>query len=234
MSMRERRVGRRWDWRIIGILTALRNSGGLRPSEVKTDESRAKQWSSSMSKKNSGIHPALKHGVYSGTALLPGEDPGEFEKLRKRLIADVAPAGPLEEDIVANMARLMWRRQNLSTYRLAGLAKQRISVIHHELIPRNNYDPLSLDSRDPEEVKAAEKAADEKARKELGRFLELAKLGEVATIDYLQNELSLIDRLDSMIDRCVKRLLMVRGLKSLSSSTSTAPSEPKRIAAARP
>jgi hypothetical protein len=29
-----------------------------------------------------------------------------------------------------------------------------------------------------------------------------------ATIDYLQNELTLIDRLDGMIDRCIKRLLL--------------------------
>jgi hypothetical protein len=27
------------------------------------------------------IHPALKHGGYSATGLLPGEDPAAFEKL---------------------------------------------------------------------------------------------------------------------------------------------------------
>jgi hypothetical protein len=181
-----------------------------------------------MSEMNSGIHPALKHGVYSGTALLPGEDPDEFEKLRKSLIADVAPAGPLEEDIVATIARLVWRKQNLSSYRLAGLAKRRTSAIHRKIVPQNPYGVTTvvLDTRDPEKVEAAEKTADAQAQKELGIFFELAKLGEITTVDYLQNELSLIDRLDGMIDRCVKRLLLVRGFKSLS------PSEPKRIAAA--
>jgi hypothetical protein len=183
-----------------------------------------------MSKKNSGIHPALKHGVYSGTALLPGEDPGDFEKLLNKLIADIAPAGPLEQDIVANMARLIWRKQNLSIYRLADLAKQRISKIRDELVPRNNhFVSLSQDTRDPEKVKAAEKAADAQAQKELGPFYELAKLDQVATIDYLQNELSLTDRLDGMIDRCIKRLLLVRGLKSISPSASTAASGTKRM-----
>jgi hypothetical protein len=187
-----------------------------------------------MSKKNSGIHPALKHGVYSGTALLPGEDRGEFEKLHSKLIAEFGPAGPFEEDIVANLARFLWRKQNLGTYRLASLAKQRIGEIHHELVPQIDHDiPFLIpDTRDPEKVKIATKAADQQAQKELGQFYELARLGDVATVDYLPNELSLIDRLDGMIDRCIKRFLMVRGLKSLSSSTSAVPSEPKRIAAA--
>jgi hypothetical protein len=182
-----------------------------------------------MSKKNSGTHPALKHGAYSGTALLPGEDPTEFEKLHNKLIAEFAPAGPLEEDIVANIARLIWRKQNLDSYRLAGLAQSRIREIHHELVPQIGDITSFLDTCDPEKVKAATKAADEQAQKELGAFYELAKLGEVATIDYLQNELSLIDRLDGMIDRCIKRLLLVRGLKSISPSAPTtqlpAPSE---------
>lgn len=187
-----------------------------------------------MSKKNSGIHPALKHGVYSATALLPGEDPGDFEKLRNKLIAEFAAAGPLEQDIIATMARLIWRKQNLSTYRLAKLVKRRIGSIRYELVPQINYDIPSLnpDTRDPEKVKAAEKAADEQARKELGALYELAELGDVATIDYLQDELSLIDRLDGMIDRCIKRLLLVGGLKSISPSASTAASGTERIAAA--
>jgi hypothetical protein len=177
------------------------------------------------------IHPALKHGVYSGTSLLPGEDPDEFENLHKQLIAEFAPAGSLERDIVASLARFVWRKQNLSIYRLAGLAKQRIGAIHRELVPQIDHSvvTVTLDTRNPQKVKAAEKAADAQAQKELGIFYELATLGEGATVGQLQNELSLIDKLDGMIDRCLKRLLMVRGFKSLCSGTSTAPSEPKRI-----
>lgn len=70
------------------------------------------------------------------------------------------------------------------------------------------------------------------ARKELGALYEFAELGGIATMDYLQNEISLIDRLDGMIDRCIERLLLVRGLKSISPSASTAVSGTKRIAAA--
>jgi hypothetical protein len=183
-----------------------------------------------MGKKSFGIHHALKHGVYSGTSLLPGEDQDEFERLHKKLIAEFNPLGPLEEDIVATMARLVWRKRNLGSYRLAALASSRIESIRSQLV--SQVDGLRLISpSDPEEVKAAEKTADESALKELGPFYELGKLGDVATIEYLDKELSLVDRLDGMIDRCIKRLLLVRGLKSISPSVSKGASGTKRIAA---
>ena len=55
--------------------------------------------------------PALKHGAYSGTTLLPGEDPAAFEKLHADLVTELTPVGPLEEDIVVTIARLAWRKQ---------------------------------------------------------------------------------------------------------------------------
>ena len=36
-------------------------------------------------------------------------------------------------------------------------------------------------------------------------------MGEAATIERLFKDLELVDRLDGMVDRCVKRLLMVEG-----------------------
>jgi len=187
-----------------------------------------------VNKKDHKLRPALKHGGYSGTTLLPGEDASAFEKLLKDLVSEFAPAGPLERDIVADFARLIWRKQNLSTYRLAKLATERVSAIRRELIPRTELE-LSLskyDTRDPEEIRAAQEAADNQARKELGSAWELVEMDDEVTFDHLLRELELMDRLDGMIDRCIKRLLMVRGLKSISSSASTAPSGPKRIAAA--
>jgi hypothetical protein len=57
-----------------------------------------------MDKRSKKLPPALKHGAYSGITLLPGEDEGAFEKLLENLEADLAPLGPLEEDIVSTMA----------------------------------------------------------------------------------------------------------------------------------
>ena len=70
----------------------------------------------------------------------------------------------------------------------------------------------------PEEQAAQRKAADHQARTELGGAMELVKIGEVATIEYLEKELALLDRLNGMIARAFKSLLYVRGIKTLPSS----------------
>src|SRR5262245_36041180 len=139
------------------------------------------------------LHAALKHGAYSATAVLPGEDLEAFKKLHQECIAHYAPVGPLEDDVVATMARLLWRKQNLATFRLAELAHRR---------------------------EAALQATEDQARKELGDRYALVEIG--ATVDRLLQELMVEERLDAMIDKCIKRLLHLRGLRSLS----TAPSSP--------
>jgi hypothetical protein len=68
------------------------------------------------------IPPALKHGAYAATAVLPGESRAAFEKLHRGLIAEYTPSGVTEDDIVAVIARLMWRKQNLGTLRTAEFA----------------------------------------------------------------------------------------------------------------
>jgi hypothetical protein len=194
-------------------------------------------------KRSNSLPSALKHGAYSGTALLPGEDPLAFKELYDGLIAEFAPAGPLEEDIVADMARRLWRKQNLLTYKLAALAKDRSSAIRAKYGPcydPNAPDPLSLlkidapkDLRTPDEIRADEKAAEREIRKELGDAIAFVEMGDAATVERLLEDLALIDRLDGMIDRCVKRLLMVRGAKSMSLSVPVASSvSRKRLSAA--
>jgi len=78
------------------------------------------------------VHPALKHAGYAATALLPGENPADFEKLHQSLIAELTPNGALENDIVATIARLLWRKQNLSTFRVAELAQNRCAKLTSE------------------------------------------------------------------------------------------------------
>jgi hypothetical protein len=46
------------------------------------------------------LHPALKHGGYAATGVLPGEDRVAFEKLSKDVAAELCPNGPLENDAV--------------------------------------------------------------------------------------------------------------------------------------
>ena len=75
------------------------------------------------------VHPALKHGGYSGTSVLPGEDAAAFEKLEHDLFDELCPSGPSEEEIVMTIARLIWRKQNLDTYRKAEAARDRVHSI---------------------------------------------------------------------------------------------------------
>ena len=73
-----------------------------------------------MRSRRGSIHPALRHGGYAAMSVLPGEDKAKFEKLHQDLIAEYAPIGASEDDIVATMARLLWRKQNLKTFRNRG------------------------------------------------------------------------------------------------------------------
>src|SRR4051794_38402872 len=73
----------------------------------------ARRFSVSSGTRFNKTHPALKHAAYSSTTLLPGEDKAAFEKLHRDLIAELVPVGALEEGIVADIASLLWRKQNL-------------------------------------------------------------------------------------------------------------------------
>ena len=61
----------------------------------------------------------------------------------------------------------------------------------------------------------------EQARQELGDTHKLIDIGEPATIDGLMKELDIKERLDGMIHKCLKQLLVVRGIKSLSPASSS-------------
>jgi hypothetical protein len=175
------------------------------------------------------VHPALKHAGYSATTLLPGEDSAAFETLHRALIAEFTPIGALEEDIVADIARLTWRKQNLATFRIGGLAKERHRKIAYEKVLRVDYDFSDHDFQiddydiDPAQRRKGYRAAEEQARQELGDIYQLIDIGEPATVEGLMKELDIKERLDGLISKCLKQLLMARGVKSLSAAPSSVP-----------
>ena len=192
-----------------------------------------------MSKRSKIIPPALKHGGYSGLAVLPGEDKAAFEKLHRDLIAELNPKGPLEEDIVVTLARYVWRKQNLKTYQLAQAAKKRrveliTTLIEREDIPeeivarmlknRTAYPQIPRRSLSEENIAKVKSIVEQLHEQMNDQDFELAEIADDLTTANLQNELALIDRLDAMIDRAIKRVLMVRGIKSLAVSPVAVPS----------
>jgi len=189
-----------------------------------------------MVKQSKQLPPALKHGGYSGMTLLPCEDPAALKKLHEDLIAEYIPSGRHEEDLIENLAHLIWRKQNLLTYRLVERAKVMHASIYSEANAAAQRSPdfsmlMGPSTHSQEEIRALYKAADARAQNEMGSALELVNLGEIGTTDYLMKELDVHDRLDGMIDRCLKRLLFIRGLKSISpTQTSTSQLRIKRVA----
>jgi hypothetical protein len=178
--------------------------------------------------RKSSINPALRHGGYSAMSVLPGENKTEFDKLHRDLISEIAPNGAFEDDLVATLTRLLWRKQNLRTFRIAEHARARCAQIRLEKIPEDRVDCGiktfgTVIPVDPTLREAGIRAAEDQIRRELGETYTLVELGEVATVECLMKELDLQDRLDAAIERCIKRLLMVRGLKSISNASSSAP-----------
>jgi hypothetical protein len=173
------------------------------------------------------LPPALKHGAYTTMSVLPGESRSGFNKLHRELIAELAPSGVLEEEVVVQIAHLLWRKKNLGTLRLAELAQHR-----HEEIRSEKEEKLDLMTFGSESVAArteyrqeqqkARRNAEVQARSELGEVYTLVEIN-VATFDNLTSELDMDERIDALIDKCLKRLLMVKGLKSISCPSISAP-----------
>jgi hypothetical protein len=191
------------------------------------------------------LHPALKHGGYSATVLLPGESVDEFEKLHRDLIANFTADGALEEDIVADLAGRLWRKQNRATFRTAEVARKHYNAIVGREFKKLRASDLTEEEKEEEkesfawygiteeterrrqamiaEREKAIQAADDIARNELGDMYELAKMADTVTVACLMEDLAVEERLDAAIDKCLKRLLLLKGLKSISASSSSAP-----------
>ena len=184
-----------------------------------------------MRKNSKRVPPALKYGIYSGLGLLPTEGPAKFRKFRKQMFAELNLVGRLEEDIGEQIVRLEWRRQNFFTYDLAQRARARRSAIETELVPEVRilpgfaFEPVPGNPT-PEELRAAHRRADKKIRTELGGALKLIELGDVATPEYLEKRLVMLDRLDAMITRLYKKLAYVRAIKSMSPPSLPPPAPP--------
>jgi hypothetical protein len=82
-------------------------------------------------RKPKGNRPnALKHGAFAKTAVLPLEDPEQFEELHSSLIEEWAPVGPTEQDAVFSIAMGMWRKRRLAHFINTARQKCKIDPNH--------------------------------------------------------------------------------------------------------
>jgi hypothetical protein len=187
------------------------------------DYSRVNDPLSAQNKKPEGaqsgsLPSAIKHGGFSATTILPGESASEFEQQHREVIAELNLEGALENEIGLSLAHLLWRKKNLPIFSKAERARQRVNEIRDALLRSLNGALSKSDETDDfeEGFKKKWRAAESQAREELGESYDLVEMGEDATLEGLAKQLAIQERLDMAIDRCVRRLLFVRGLKSLS------------------
>jgi hypothetical protein len=181
-----------------------------------------------MAKPSTNFPRAMKHGGYSNTTLLPNEDAKAFKKLHDDLRNELLPTGPLEEDIVLSIARLLWRKQNMSTYRAVEWAQKELERIHARYGP-SYLPPLGQDYRSAAEIESDDNAREEELKAVTHDAEAFIEMRDLVTIERLYEDLEIINRLDSLIDRALKRLLMVRGVKSISASPPANSSRKRRV-----
>jgi hypothetical protein len=73
---------------------------------------------------------ATKHGAFAGTAILPGEDPAEFEELHLELVAEWKPEGATEKDAVLSIAKAVWRKRRVQRFLSAQVLINRANPRH--------------------------------------------------------------------------------------------------------
>src|SRR6516164_2586473 len=143
------------------------------------------------------ISPALKHGAYSEAVLLPGEDPAQFEELHTGLIEELTPNGRLEEETVAAIARLVWRRQNLQMFEIGQLSHLIATGLEKTVAKAAAKERGERDSRDDDEFiselnelaeanQRYDKAQGARKEKAGSEFFEISK---TATLKRLMKEL---------------------------------------------
>src|ERR1700751_3475551 len=73
---------------------------------------------------------AVNFGAETEFAVLPGENPLEFEILRGQLASEHAPDGPHEEDLVLTIAKCIWRKRRYQCFLAAKVTAARSDPDH--------------------------------------------------------------------------------------------------------
>jgi hypothetical protein len=108
---------------------------------------------------------ALKHGAYSQSVLLPGEDPRQFKILHADLVEELAPEGRLQEETVAAIAELVWRRQNLKIVEVAPLVTLASNAVANSLLDRRPNEKSDEELRELDSTRVKQSSARKRSRR---------------------------------------------------------------------
>ena len=88
---------------------------------------------------------ALKHGLLARDAVMPGEDPAEFEAQLAALEDDIQPQGALEHELVRQIADAQWRMRRLTRLETGYLAASLENHRHLAKRPGSEESQLSYE-----------------------------------------------------------------------------------------
>jgi hypothetical protein len=151
---------------------------------------------------------AIKHGLLSGEALLPGEDKGKFDQFANQLRTELWPHGELELALVDRIIGLLWRLHRIGKLEAATLFWQR-SLAANPPAWWNKYPPSSsstvLKVKEVEHEIATIRRANAIEHAQKADGLELAGMGEA----YIggENSLTKLSRYESSIQRNLLRMM---------------------------
>jgi hypothetical protein len=99
---------------------------------------------------------ALKHGLLAREAVIRGEDPGEFEFYRDRMLGELAPVGVVESVLAERAVGLSWRLRRAERVQnevfdtlYSGQADSPLAKLTQSMLPKHLARPqVSQDGRD--------------------------------------------------------------------------------------
>jgi hypothetical protein len=98
---------------------------------------------------------ATRHGLRSAAAVLPGEDPAEWEAHQAGILQSLAPVGALEENLAQRVALSLWRLRRAAAYEtavtVAGLEEVPDELRQPALVGRSDHEKLEKTLKDLED-----------------------------------------------------------------------------------
>jgi hypothetical protein len=109
---------------------------------------------------------ALRHGLRAVQAVVPGEDPDEWEAHRNAVVADLRPEGPVELALAESVALKLWRLGHVVRYEadLIADAQDTDELAHAQETAHRRFGsgkPARTDVPTREDLAEAERAADD-------------------------------------------------------------------------